>query len=383
MNFYEPQSLFTLWLSSFKIANRTLARLILLAIVLFVPLGALVALDIFLGIKGSSKQLLLLTVGITLFYYLFLLLASQLIAYRLVDADVSKSHESMSEHILNSLLPAVYFFVYALLVGIISVGVAFVANFTRSPIFVWLVNTVFFLTVTLRIKFAPMAIATREMGPIEAFVYSWRLTSGINYLKVLGMFIMNYVLPLVTICVVGAIAYGAYIGIPLYFADSFDITKISLIWFLLVGIVACLLSWFIGWCMFIFPFLVFFNLDACHTEEKWGDETEIIQDGRDVNVYATQNTPMEEPEMEDLTIEQSAVKTEIHSDNLQEHLDQVYKPHKADIIQYAEEDRMPTILFDDEMAKQLEENRKMLMPNKNKSDDTSTDEGPSSIKISK
>lgn len=47
-------------------------------------------------------------------------------------------------------------------------------------------------------------------------------------------------------------------------------------------------------------------------------------------------------------------------ETINQHLDKVYQPPKSeDIVQYADEDRMPTILFDDEMAKQIEANQQM------------------------
>lgn len=99
--------------------------------------------------------------------------------------------------------------------------------------------------------------------------------------------------------------------------------------------------------------------------------------------------PQEQPiglsaldEVEDLQISQSSIHTsDQDSHDISEHLNQVYTPSQDNTIQYGDEDRMPTILFDDEMAKELEKTARQFPANPNKDTDTPPD--PGSIKISK
>ena len=60
--------------------------------------------------------------------------------------------------------------------------------------------------------------------------------------------------------------------------------------------------------------------------------------------------------LEDFQVTHSSVRTEEEDVNkITQHLDKVYTPKPKDLVQYGDEDRMPTILFDDDMAKQLQE----------------------------
>ena len=86
---------------------------------------------------------------------------------------------------------------------------------------------------------------------------------------------------------------------------------------------------------------------------------------------------------QEVQILRASVKSHDEDDTLSQHLEQVYQPKPEDIVQYAEEDRMPTILFDDEMAKQMEDNRLKWEQEKAKSrqKNNSTDEEDNSTPI--
>ncbi|MGN1057802.1 MAG: hypothetical protein ACI4Q7_00410, partial [Candidatus Avelusimicrobium sp.] len=57
-------------------------------------------------------------------------------------------------------------------------------------------------------------------------------------------------------------------------------------------------------------------------------------------------------------ITQSSVSATPDDGVTEQHLQQVYQPQPEEPVQYIEEeDRMPTILFDDDMARQIEEER--------------------------
>ena len=70
--------------------------------------------------------------------------------------------------------------------------------------------------------------------------------------------------------------------------------------------------------------------------------------------------------------------------NVDEHLNQVYSPDNIKVQQYMhqEEDRMPTILFDDDMAQDIAKNQEMMSAKKEKNNQPE-DNGPENIKLSK
>ena len=80
----------------------------------------------------------------------------------------------------------------------------------------------------------------------------------------------------------------------------------------------------------------------------------------------------------------TTVSPETNSMNVDEHLNQVYSPDNVKVQQYMhqEEDRMPTILFDDDMAKEMAKNKEMFASKRTKTD-TPEDNGPDNIKLSK
>jgi hypothetical protein len=68
-----------------------------------------------------------------------------------------------------------------------------------------------------------------------------------------------------------------------------------------------------------------------------------------------QSQKMETLDMSSLGIKNTSVNmTETDTHAIDQHLNQVYTQKPEEVIQQAEEDRMPTIVFDDDLAKQLE-----------------------------
>jgi len=427
MNLYEPQNLFNLWLESFKVTYRTFLREILLATIVLLPAAVLAGLIYTMGMISPMAIVIFL---IPFFLYsAFLYLVVPLALFRLIDSYVGKNQETIFDCIFHAIVPVFYYLGYCIVVGVCQYILGRALHFASlSTTVIFLIKVVLFFAVWLRLIFAVMAIATREMGPIEALVYSWRLTSGKNYLKVVGAAFMYLVLPILAIAAMAVVIYALYVGIPLL-APNLDISAMPNALFLLIVVLFFIYCGLIGWFCEVFPFMVFFNMDACFMNQEvikpgqilteqpqqlqqqpqqqrplpqrplpqqplpqqplpqqpWGNKTGIVDDGEDVNIYTVPGAPREEPEMEDLTVEKAEVKTEGHADNLQDHLEQVYTPEDhQDLVQYGDEDRMPTILFDDTLAKQLEEHRKMMMPeNEDSSKKDSDNEGPTSIKMSK
>lgn len=382
----EPQSLFSLWLAQFGVANRTLGKVIKISIILLIPYVLLAA--ALYALKPSGPIALVFCGILFVLYTLFLAFGSPLMLMRIFAADIEGFPESTSETITRCLLPTLYIIIYQILFGILSCLISFIGNFTRSSIVAGLLNLIFTLCVTIRLVYTAMAIAVREKGPIEGAAYSWQLTSGAGYMRTLGMCFMSVVLPILV--VIGGILafYGLYVGIPLYMPNSFDIANLSPFWYIAGGLVMIVLL-FLGLCMSAFPLLVFLNLDNDNYQKQYAAPTpDLVTENSEEDTLNTYPTPGAKadptPDLEDLTVQRTAVHTQGH-ESMQEHLDKVYKPQKQEFIQYEDEDRMPTILFDDDMAKQLEENRKMFHTgNADKNENPKPhDDGPSSIKMSK
>lgn len=365
MKIHEKQSLFSLWLGTFSVINRSMGNVFKAIAILFVlPLVLMGVLGTFVFVRAPMVVMVLSVVsGI---YIGCMSLALSIILYRIIDSEIEETHESLAESVTTSIMPTLYMFVYSIGLGILSAAVSFIGTFTDSKLLMGLLNVAFFFCITLRVMFAPMAMAVRGLGPVDAVVHSWRLTSGSGYIRTLGMWAISLILPILTVVATIGLVYGAYVCIPLFFANSFDLSHLTWPWYV-AGILLAIIFVFIGLCIFAYPFVVFLNMDSRLYQAEWGVVADVHMVEEKVEENATQRTPQARGahphkktiEVEDLTIEHSSVSNDAHDDTFSEHLKQVYNPQNTDVIEYTEEDRMPTIMFDDAMAKQLEENRKM------------------------
>ena len=114
---------------------------------------------------------------------------------------------------------------------------------------------------------------------------------------------------------------------------------------------------------------------ASQTTQVFGENNNVLPPGIGKTVT--------KEDVENVTVVKSSVKTVADDNEFKEHLNQVYQPKPEDFVQYDEEDRMPTILFDDEMAKQIEENRQMWTKKENKTPQNEDGSDGESIKMSK
>ena len=141
-----------------------------------------------------------------------------------------------------------------------------------------------------------------------------------------------------------------------------------------------------------FVVLVFLNLDYGVNRDSFipMPQVEINEQptqvfGKDNNVLppGAGNTVTTQDVIPQVEVLQSSVKAETDHPEITQHLHQVYQPKPEDVVEYTEEDRMPTILFDDEMAKQLERQRTMWEEKMNSDKQERDDNDSSSIKMSK
>ena len=417
MDITKRQNLLVLWKESFAVVNRAAFKLIGAVVVL----GVLAAGVIF-GVAVLGKSLMAsggmmgavalgVLGGLLMMFFGFYLTVC---FWRILGYTAENALISLSEVLSSSFMPTLYCIMGQILWMIVAVPVTFAVNYISSPWLKLLVQLALSLAVFVRIVYAFPSIALKGQGPIDGFVYSWRLT-GKNYVDTLLMCFMNALFPLLIVLFLGACAYGLYVGIPLFFADSFDILHPTWHWFAVGGVVACCVL-FIATAMFAFPIVVFVNRDYC--DDKFGEDIVLKQNAelRPLTPEAHFTTvapqplkidkapsadlgpasvklsrleehpqPRPEPEVEEgLDLLKASFRTEQKPQQVQQQLKQVYQPKSEEgVIEYSEEDRMPTIVFDEQMTRQLEENRKFWQNDtKETTPDSSSDEtGP--IRMSK
>lgn len=381
MEIREKQSLFSLFAASFSVANRAGMALAVSIISMLLILAIPLAIVVFFSLRTNVPQFLYL---IFAFFALFCFVWLQMACLRIIAAKAEKNNESVPEAFTNTVVPTVYAFIYQLIINI-TFGVAGVlANLIPilGPLCCMLASIYF----GIRLMFGPFSIALREQGPISAITYSWQLTSG-RFFYLLGAGLLAAVIPML---LAGLIAYGVIVGIPLYFADSFSLANLSMGWIITFAV----LGFFYLLCclaMFIFIVLVFLNLDYGYnrdtftpveqeqlnqqTPQVFGPENNVLPPGAG-NTVTVKDVPQ-------VQVLQASVRTDPDNSELHQHLEKVYQPKPEDIVEYTEEDRMPTILFDDDMAKQLEEQRAAWQAKKNEHPHQKGDDDISSIKMSK
>lgn len=378
MEIREKQSLIKLFFYSFQVINQSAASLFM--ILLMMGIGGAIE---FAGMHFGLSRILLQLFNVVWFAIW------PVVLIRIISAKAEGNSESFSDSCVSSVLPTIYIFIMYMVLGLLFGVLVFVGRAVLVPIVNYKTAVVILLIalvfVAFRLIFAQYAIALREQNPISAIAYSWNLTKGKNLVKILGAFIISTIFPIV---VAVAIGVGIYVGIPLYFADSFHLANLTLPWmcaFAAIGIIFGLI-----WVsMKAFLVLVFLNIDYGENRSSFTPAPQVVLQEQPTQVFGTNNNVL--PPGAGQTVQASDVKVQvtqasIKSDMNEEtsrHLEQVYTPGQHDVIEYAEEDRMPTILFDDVMAQQLEQERAMFQQ-KMQQDKTEKEDGDSNpIKMSK
>ena len=369
MEIREPQPLIKLFIASFNIVNHAFGRLV----VYFILAGL-----------GCVLQAVLLALRIPpfvggLFNMIYSAFLSVLL-FKIIASQAETDLASLSDLMASSVLPAIYTLILFLLLGIVAGIVTFISAFIShliSPVFIlaFALVALFFMT---RLLFAPMLIALREQAPIHALIHSWELTGG-HFFRVLVALLLSAVFPL--LCV-GGLIYGLYVGIPLYFADSFNIVHLTPGWWIAFALLAILLV-VIQLSMVSFLVLVFLNLDYTQSEQPAAQAPTAYEKG---TVMARAST-VSQTVAPDVKILKASVKTHPSDESLSQHLNEVYQPRPETAVNQTEEDRMPTIVFDDEMAAQMARERAQWEQEKAKNaqqaNNSPEDNGNGFIKMSK
>lgn len=410
MDITKRQNLLVLWKESFSVVRRSAFKLISVVIILGVlsiglVLGAAFLMKDWLGSAASGGLipmflLAILSTFLVLFFSFYLMVCF----WRVLGNTAENSLMSVPEVLKVSFVPAWYCIVGQMLWTLVMVPVVFALNFISNQWIQLLVQLALTFGVFIRVIYAFPAIALKEQGPIEGFAYSWRLT-GKNYFDTVLVCVMNMLFPLLMFLFLGVCAYCLYVGIPLFFAESFDILHPTWHWAVVLGVIGCGVL-FIAAAMFAFPIVVFVNRDFC--SDMYGEDILLKQDaelrpltGKESRQAKGMPEPLKidkapspdlgpasvklsgvpvrpqpkvqpkaQPKVQpkettgeielELDVLKATFRTEQQPQQVKKQLKEVYQPKKQEegVIEYAEEDRMPTIVFDEQMTRQLEENRK-------------------------
>lgn len=401
MEIREQHNLARLLIESFALLNRCGGAL----------LGYLAA-----GVLLFATEFALLWIGVPNFILkvanIFFSAYFGVVLLRIFGAKAEQTDESVSNAFSASVFPAFYQIAFNFLYGAVWVligivfALAFKGNETLSG---WMIafvtrtagtGTVVAAVLTLlaiaavplyigaRLLYAPVAIALREQGPVSAIMYSFELTSGKRVLTALGAMLIIFLLP---VAFLAAAAYGGYVAIPLYFADSFNLAQLSPAW---IGALIAVGLVYMGIILALpaFLLLVFLNQDYGHNRDSFTPQAELELASRETQVFGAGNNVLPpgvgnivRPEdVQGVQVVKSSVRAASEDSITQQHLQQVYQPKPEDLLQYTEEeDRMPTILFDDDMARQIEQQRQQWQTKQQQDKTQKGEDDAPSVKMSK
>ena len=388
MDINKKQNLLRLWLESFVVVNQCTGKLIKAVLCLLVVVAVILTILI-LAMGGTAvlNHLQMMAnpqiagIGTGLLYMGSSLLGNLLflffmtVIFQIIATQVLQVKQPLTETFSSSVWPTIYQIVASFLLVIpVVIASIILAVLTKGNQWAGLIGLILIAFLSVRICYSFIAIAVDNKGPIEGLVHSWNLTKGSNYVDALLMCLMLVGSVFLLYALMFGLGYVLYIAIPLYFPNSFNLAHPSLIWWLLL-LVLMVLGIFYYMALLAFPILVYLNRNAQENpvKQQQTKDDEIFIPLPELETPGTAQaapspvtpqtpTPAETPHtqtppagMEILGVTKTSVNTtEAETNDLSQHLDQVYTPRDKEIAQHKEEDRMPTILFDDELAKQLE-----------------------------
>ncbi len=380
MNLKEKQNLFKLLIEGLRLVNQAGTALVVFVILALIS----TVLPLLLLHLNISPILVKLTISFLSSFLLILL-------WRVLAAKADNFGESISNSLTASLIPSVYLLIVSLIIG----GFTILASFVLIPLLKYTGNiglilfALVFYFLFVRLSFVPPALALREQGPVKAIIYSWEMTRGVkNFFRTFfALLVCGLLSPLFLLIIIRAL----YIFIPLYFADSFNLAALTTSWYVAGGIILfCFLV--VNFWSFATFLLFFLNCDYGENRSSYTPLPEDELTSQTTQVFGENNNVLPpglgkivtQQDIENVTVKKASVKTVSDSDDLKEHLDKVYQPKPEEFVHYQEEDRMPTILFDDEMAKQIEQNSQLFAKKEKREEHNQEDKDDGqSIKMSK
>ena len=284
------------------------------------------------------------------------------------------------ESIKTSFLPSIYFFISSAMLAVVGIAVLFAAALSHL---IWVVFATYLILgfAFLPFIFTPQVTALRGEGPVNALRYSWQLGTA-HYCHILLMLLMlcGTFIVLALACVCACKAF-----LPALFENPLAIQFQVMMWmsqipklYLAFGLLTFLLLYgFVILTMQSFFTGLFLNLDYCHRSINNRDADMPL-----IETVEEDAAPLVDISSPDIEIKQASVYT--HTDEIdQTNLQQVYSANEhISFSSVQEEDRMPTILFDDDMARQLQENERKMQERQATAGISQEDDGQQSIKIS-
>lgn len=375
-----PISLFKLILGGFKTANQAFGSVLFLFILIILLSALMTGVVMGAGFLFGPKTALVLQIPLSLLLSFFGLVFTTAVI-QILGAKIEKNGLSASGSFASSLLPSVYFIISTLILAVPAAVVLAAAAFTRSALVIGLVYAALYF-VLLPFIFTQHAAALRHEGPISSLRYSWELGTA-YYLHVLLTLLalvgLGVCAVLGVFCLFKALApqmpgFASAQPQMVLLMLMMKFSKIQII----TGLVA--FSFLYGYALLTFQAVItalFINLDYSKRAAQ----------SRELDALAEANAAAPIPDaaggaMPDVMVKQAAVRTQSDDDTAKQ-LDQVYsaQEHLARALEQ-EEDRMPTILFDESMAKQLAETQEQFNKQKEHSAKRKEDDGRDSIKIS-
>ena len=408
IDIYKERNLLKLWFASLDISNKMIVPFLKIFLLTLLPTLVIAVIKLapvfFDAHTTSPAQLLAFSIGGIVLKTVAgaILLLGYCALMRLCAAYVEGRMETISHALLSSILPLLYFFILSVALSIVT-AIAFVffgglfvrLLFSGSSFgllfLIFLLPILFFI---VRLFYTLSAIVLAEKGPISAIQYSWKLTEGMDALYAFGAFILQTLL----FAFPGILAALAFYLIPLY-VPTLNLAGLPMPVLISLLIITLCIWFFFQACGYAFYTLVFLHVANEGSSGPWGTtpdmhivkkhqpDVQMTTDDAEVTFHEEQTIRLNAAQVQELTVESTAVKTGKDNKHLKEELKKVYKPQPVDqLVQHGDEDRMPTIVFDDEMAKNLEENRKLLTPQQTQQPQEKPDDDDgeiTSIKISK
>ncbi len=370
---------------SLKAANQSFGSII--ASVLLVALFNVLLYGIVFGVSFLSPIIgVILNIPVSIlssFVGLVLPMAMILI----LACKIEKKGISAYDALTSSIMPSLYYIVSAIILSIPPAILLIAASLSKS-ITVMLLSYLVILLAYLPFMFLQPALVLRQLGPIEALKYSWEMGTK-NYLKLLAILftvLLTAVIAILAIfCLIKAMNPELILSlttIPAQFWPFFITSYLNQIALpLLITGIVILVALYAFVFVFMMAFLTALFLDFDAEFSIFGNrdtDSPLLQE----NLAETPEFSQQNPDHHHVSVQHEAVQTELVDEHTSGHLEQVYNPQEhLDRAVDQEEDRMPTILFDEEMMKQLAENERQMRERKERAQQQD-DDTPDSIKMS-
>lgn len=352
-----PVSFFSLIGGALQAANRAFGSVLLLLVGLALLEILLAAIIVGAGFvfKFQTNALIQIFAAV-LNGFLGIVFSTAVI--QLLASKIEKTPMSATEAFTSSVVPSLYFLVSSLILCVCA-GLVFFAAAATHSLWVIIITYAALCFIFLPFLFTQYALALREETPLGALRYSWQLGSA-YYIRILLTLLLLAALIicclLAVFCAVKAIAPEYLNPMMLQIQLLMWSQQFSLPVLIGAAIILLLFYLFVLLTFQAIITILFLNLDYCQRVTQSRElETAVPQPEQIPAAQAAQTAmPL------DVSVKQASIRTQSDEDT-QRHLDQVYRAqeHLAQALEQ-EEDRMPTILFDEDMARQLAENEQKM-----------------------